>query len=318
MSIHLKHMLFITLGCLWVYCAQGQVKIPVYYQQDDGFSDSLKNIIRQAGLDSTYDVGEDGTTPISFAVIDLTDHQPVLGGVHYDHFIYPASVYKMYVAMEILKQVSRGAYSLHKPYIIQSPNDVDTSKEISYDPRPLLKDGDTVTVNYLLDLMITRSDNSAANCLIDIAGRENINKTMHENGWYGSEVTRKFLSRKYEDPGYDTVRSTETNALHAADFMYKMVQGQLINPWVSLQMKALLARQLDTTKLSTGLPRHAMFYHKTGWWSFYTHDVGIVDDGQIKYIISLFTPLREEEVRPRMEEVSRRVYHFIKNRHAGK
>lgn len=317
MSTNLKHILLITLGCLLVYCANGQVKIPDYYQQDESFSDSLKNIIQQAGLDSTYDVGEDGTAPISFAVIDLTGEQPVLGGVHYDHFIYPVSVYKMYVAMEVLKQVSQGDYSLHKSYIVKSPNDVDTAKEISYDPRPLLKDGDTVTINYLLDLMITRSDNSAANCLIDIARRENINITMHENGWHGSEVTRKFLSRKYEDPGYDTVKSTETSALHAADFMYKIAHDQLVNPWVSMQIKALLARQLDTTKLSTGLPQHAMFYHKTGWWSFYTHDVGIVDDGQIKYIISLFTPLREEEVRFRLKEVSRRVYDLIKNRHAG-
>ena len=96
--------------------------------------------------------------------------------------------------------------------MVKSPNDVDKSEEISYDPRPLLKDGDTVTVNYLLDLMITRSDNSAANCLIDIATRDSINKTMHENGWHGSEVTRKFLSRKYEDRGYDTIKGTETCA----------------------------------------------------------------------------------------------------------
>ena len=97
-----------------------------------------------------------------------------------DNFIYPASVYKMYVAMEMLNQIEQGAHSLSESYIVKSPNDVDVVKEISWDPRPFLRDGDTVTINYLLDLMITRSDNSAANCLIDIAGRKNINKTMHE------------------------------------------------------------------------------------------------------------------------------------------
>ena len=294
-------------------CAIAQV--PSYYKQSKSFNESLKNIVHDVGLDSTWDVGEDGKEQISFAVIDLTGKKPVLGGVNFTNFIYPASVYKMYVAMEILKQVSNNEYSLFRQYIVKSPNDVDRSREIGFDPRPLLKNGDTVTVNYLLDLMITRSDNSAANCLIDIAGRKNINQTMHENGWYGSEVTRKFLKRKFEDSGYDTVKSTETNALHAADFMFKIYKNQLINPWVSMQLKALLGRQLDTTKLSTGLPNGAMFFHKTGWWSYYTNDVGIVDDGKIKYVICLFTPVTEDFVRPKLKELSGRVYELIKDLH---
>lgn len=290
-------------------------QIPSYYKQSKRFNESLKNIIYGVGLDSTWDVGEDGKEQISFAVIDLTGKKPVLGGVNFTNFIYPASIYKMYVAMEVLKQVSNNEYSLFRQYIVRSPNDVDRSREISFDPRPLLKNGDTVTVNYLLDLMITRSDNSAANCLIDIASRKRINKTMHDNGWYGSEVTRKFLKRKFEDRGYDTVRSTETNALHAADFMFKIYKNKLINSWVSMQIKTLLGRQLDITKLSPGLPFDAMFYHKSGWWSYYTHDVGIVDDGSVKYIIALFTPVTGDAVRPRLKEVSRRVYDLIKKLH---
>jgi beta-lactamase class A len=291
-----------------------QATIPGYYIQKKNFTDSLQQIVHDVNLDGVYDAGEDGMEKISFAVIDLNGRKPLLGGVNMKNFIYPASLYKMYVAMEILKQVSQGKYSLYQPYVVKSPNDVDKTPEISWDPRPLLHDGDTVTVNYLLDLMITRSDNSAANCLIDIAGRKNIDKTMHENGWYGSEVTRKYLPRKFEDPGYDTIRGTVTCALHAADFMYKVYKDKLINPWVSQQMKVLLGRQLDTTKLSKGLPPNVMFYHKSGWWSYFTNDVGIVDDGHIKYVIALLTPITEEDVRARMKELSKRVYELIKNR----
>lgn len=290
-------------------------KIPDYYIQKKSFNDSLKQIVHDVNLDGTYDAGDDGMESISFAVIDLNGRKPVLGGVNMKHFIYPASVYKMYVAMEILKQVSEEKYSLFKSYVVRSPNDVDRTSEISWDPRPLLKDGDTVTIDYLLDLMITRSDNSAANCMIDIADRKNINQTIHENGWYGSEVTRKFLSRKLEDPGYDTIRSTVTCALHAADFMYKIYKDQLVNPWVGKQLKVLLGRQLDTTKLSTGLPHNTMFYHKSGWWSYFTNDVGIVEDGNIKYIIALFTPITEDNVRPRFKKISERVYDLIYRLH---
>jgi hypothetical protein len=96
--------------------------------------------------------------------------------------------------------------------------------------------------------------------------------------------------------------------------MYKIYTNKLINPWVSQQLKVLLGRQLDTTKLATGLPRNAMFYHKSGWWSYFTNDVGIVDDGHVKYNISLFTPVTEDSVRPRMKEVSARVYELMKRR----
>jgi beta-lactamase class A len=206
---------------------------------------------------------------------------------------------------------SAGPYALTTICIADSPNVVDTWREIKSDPRPLLQRGDSVTVNYLLDLMITRSDNSAANCLIDLAGRKNIDSLLHSYGWYGSEVTRKFLKRKYEDPGYEKIRGTETCALHAADFLYRIYSNQLVNPWVSMQLKTFLGRQLDKSKLATGLPSDAMMYHKTGWYSYWTHDAAIVDDGKIHYIIACFLPLEEESALPKFKAISARIYELM-------
>lgn len=291
-----------------------QVKVPDYYKVDEEFSKELYRIISELDLARDFDVGEDGIEQISFAVIDLTSDEPILGGVNFENFIYPASVYKMYVAAEVLHQISEGKYSLYESYVTGNPNMVDKTSEIKTDPRPLLKEGDTVNVNYLLDLMITRSDNSASNCLIDIAQRKNIDSLLHLYGWYGSEVTRKFLKRKFEDPGYENVRGTETCALHAADFMYKIYTNSLVNEWVSLQLKTLLGRQLDKSKLAQGLPSSAMFYHKTGWFAYWTNDVGIVIDGKVKYIISCFIPIEEEMALPKFKLLSEKVYELIKSR----
>lgn len=305
----------LSLSCFLVLQnAIAQTKIPDYYIQENSFNDSLSKIIKKVNLNKLYNVGEDGMEEISFAVIDLNGKQPVLGGVNLTNFIYPASVYKIYVAMEVLNQISEDKYSLYDNYVVKSPNDVDKVKEIPNDPRPLLKHRDTVTIKYLLDLMITRSDNSAANCLIDIATRPSINKTLTEYGWSGSEVTRKFLNRDFEDPGYGTIRATETCALHVADFMYKLQTNTLINSWVSQQMKILLGGQLDTTKLAPGLPVNTMFYHKSGWWNFYTHDAGIIFDNDVHYIIVLFTPLKEVEANQKMKALSAEVYELMQNR----
>lgn len=291
-----------------------QVKVPDYYKVDEKFSKELYRIISELDLARDFDVGEDGIEQISFAVIDLTSDEPIIGGVNFENFIYPASVYKMYVAAEVLHQISEGKYSLYESYVTGNPNMVDKTSEIKTDPRPLLKEGDTVNVNYLLDLMITRSDNSASNCLIDIAQRKNIDSLLHLYGWYGSEVTRKFLKRKFEDPGYENVRGTETCALHAADFMYKIYTNSLVNEWVSLQLKTLLGRQLDKSKLAQGLPSSAMFYHKTGWFAYWTNDVGIVVAGKVKYIISCFIPIEEEMALPKFKLLSEKVYELIKSR----
>jgi beta-lactamase class A len=203
---------------------------------------------------------------------------------------------------------------LTTPVVADSPNVVDRSKEILHDPRPLLVEGDTVTVVYLLDLMITRSDNSAANCLIDLARRENINNLIHRYGWQGSEVTRKFLKRKYEDPGYEKIRGTETCARHTAEFMYRIETDRLVNPWVSKQMKSYLGRQLDIRKLAAGLPDSAMFYHKTGWFSYWTNDVGIVDDGKVRYVIACFVPVEEDSVSEKYKELSIRIFDLMNQR----
>ena len=83
------------------------------------------------------------------------------------------------------------------------------------------------------------------------------------------------------------------------------------NPWVSKQLKSLLARQLDNTKLSKGLPDNTMFYHKTGWYSYWTNDVGIVDDGNIKYIISCFLPIKEEAALPIFKELAENIHNYF-------
>ena len=290
--------------------------IPQRYQQDGEFSRALAAIVSDCGFGGDFDVGEDGIEQISLAVIDCAGPHPVIGGVLMDNFIYPASVYKMYVAAAVLARAAEGKSALRDPFVVRSPNAVDKSKEIADDPRPLLAEGDTASVGYLLDLMITRSDNSAANCLIDLAGRDEINALLHRYGWYGSEVTRKFLKRKFEDPGYDTVRGTETCALHAADFLYLADSDSLENLWVSRHLVSYLTRQLDASKLVPGLPSTTLFAHKTGWFATWTHDVGIVRDARVHYIIACFLPLREEEAGPKMRELSRRIYRLMADRAA--
>lgn len=305
-------LLYLVMKLMMLLLLLGNAVFAQKIKNDKKLSAALSAILKECGMDSVYTTGETFKEQVTVAVI-VPGKKPRVGGVRMDAFIYPASMYKLYVAMEILKQVGEGRINLYAPYIVRSPNDVDRSKEIDSDARPLLRAGDTVTIHYLLDLMITRSDNSAANCLIDIAGRKNINHTVDSLGWQGSEVTRKFLSRKYEDPGYDTIKGTQTCARHFADLLYRIATHTLINEKISLQLKALLGMQLDKSKLAPGFPSTAMYSHKTGWWSAYTHDAGIVEDGKLQYIVAVFTPIEEEKMNGRMQLLAKKIHGLLRH-----
>lgn len=299
-----------------VFLAAAASAQPPAYPEDPALSAALAEIAEAAGLGGPFDVGEDGTQVTSLVAVDLAGPAPVWGGAAPDAFLYPASVYKMYVAAEVLRQALEGRYDLDSPRVVAPHNAVDTAREVLSDPRPLLAAGDTVTVGYLLDLMVTRSDNSAANELIDLATRPAIDSLMHRYGWHGSEVTRKFLPRRVEDEGYADVPSTMTSGRHAAEFLALAATDRLVDPWVSRRLMALLTNQLDGTKVAAGLPRGAVFAHKTGWWSFWTHDVGVVHEGDAHYVIALLTPVPEADARPRMAEVGAAVHALMRERAA--
>lgn len=206
---------------------------------------------------------------ISFAVINLKTKEPEISGHNMDHFIYPASIYKIFIAAEILRKIEQKILNLTDIIEIKDPNEVD--KDIKLFPkrnpyRPLLHAGDKVTIDYLLDLMLTRSDNTAANELMDIADREDINQNIIlPNGWSGSDITRKFLNRLLEQKKYQKSKVTITTSRHIAEFFYKVETETLISPWVSNMLKSYMIRWDKVGKTGLLIAEFKSYYTKGGW-----------------------------------------------------
>lgn len=207
---------------------------------------------------------------LSLSVIDLKTSQ--IAGVNMNHFIYPASIYKIFIAAEVLRQVDSDQRALEDLVEIKNVNEVDKDnprffpKSTHRDHRPLLKIGDIVTIDYLLDLMLTRSDNTAANVLVDIAERENINNNIILlNGWNGSEVTRKFLDRLKEEKEYRVSKITVSNAKHLAEFFYNVETNQLVNPWVSHKLKEYMLKWRRDGRKGLYILEFKSYYRKGGW-----------------------------------------------------
>lgn len=262
---------------------------------------------------------------ISIAVINLNGKDPVMGGYNMDNFIYPASLYKIFIAAEVLNQVESKKINLSKKIVVSKINSVDRRKQIPYDEHNILKAGERVSIEYLLKLMLSRSDNTAANCLIDLVGRENINKNIIKKyHWSGSEVTRKFLPRKFEKGKYKKAPITLTCARHVAEFLFLTEKEKMINKIASRDLKVFLldGKHFEKDNIGDGLPKSAKFYRKGGWFESklkdgsvikFNSDAGIVEDGDIKYIIAILTSLKTKNHKKNfpMKKISRAIYNLM-------
>src|SRR5690554_6100852 len=95
----------LTLSVLFISVPAAGMQIPDYYIRDGGLDKSLHKIAEELELDGDFYVGkEDGIQQLSLAVVDLNAEKPVFAGVAPESFVYPASVYKMFVAAEVLRQ----------------------------------------------------------------------------------------------------------------------------------------------------------------------------------------------------------------------
>jgi hypothetical protein len=278
---------------------------------------------------------------IGIAIIDLTKNEPKIFGYNFNHFIYPASVYKIFIGAEVLRQVEIGRLSLEQIVEIKSPNDVDKdAKLFPKDTRKLLNAKDQVSVDYLLDLMLTRSDNTASNTLIDLIGRENITKNIiHPHGWHGSEVTRKFLDRTKENKPYRFSESTKTCARHVAEFFYLVEKQKLISLFVSKKLKEYMLRFNKQGRNGLWLPDfYQEYYCKSGWletnlykknplsllkailtkgWAIirWSHDAGVIKGKNSHYVVSVFSV--NKQINPYkqfpMEKLAKIIFNFMEN-----
>lgn len=275
---------------------------------------------------------------MSFAVVDLKSEQPELFGYNLDHFIYPASVYKIFIGAEVLRRIEQGDFSLEQKITVKSPNDVDKDARLfPGDTRKLLSAGDEVTIDYLLDLMLTRSDNTASNCLIDLVGRESITENIiHRYGWQGSEVTRKFLDRVKEDKPYQYSQTTMSCARHIAEFFSLVAKNELISLFVSQKLKDYMSRWNSNGKKGLAINEYQSYYCKGGWletnlynhnlfslfkaiikkgWAIirWSHDAGVVTGEKSHYVVVVMTitkTINPKSMFP-MERMAKQIFDYM-------
>lgn len=147
------------------------------------------------------------------------------------------------------------------------------------------RSGSSFTIDNLVELMVTRSDNTAANMIIDKLGFDYINGTFKEVGLEKTNLSRKLMDLRSRDRGVENL----TTARETAEVLEKIYKKGCISPNVSDKCLEVLKQQKINDRIPRLLPRDAVVAHKTGLEREVCHDAGIVFTANGDFVISVFT-----------------------------
>jgi beta-lactamase class A len=212
---------------------------------------------------------------VAVSVVDLTRGYAI--SINGDTNLPAASTIKVPVMVEVMRQIAVGKFGYERTVSLQ-----DGDRDCGYGALCEARWGSTYTVWQLLWSMITVSDNTAANMLIRLVGRQNINMTMQSLG-----LTQTWLGDSIHSDG--DVRKLRTSANDMMKLLGMIAERRLINAHASDAMLEILAGQRHNTMLPAWLPKNVTVAHKTGTLHDTLNDVGIVELDGSPYVICVFT-----------------------------
>jgi beta-lactamase class A len=199
-------------------------------------------------------------------------------GVNANAVMPAASTIKIPVMVEVFKQMEAGTFDLNRVVHVEASDRDYGSGDICYAP-----DGAGFSVSTLLTKMITVSDNTAANMLIRLVGRRNINATMSDLGLHHTKLADYIRTEEWSVR--TALRTTPSDMVR---LLTGMARKELIDQWSSNEMIAILERDEINSLLPMPLPPDIPIAHKTGSFDDTLNDVGIVY-GNEPYVIAVMT-----------------------------
>jgi len=212
---------------------------------------------------------------VAISVVDLRRGYAI--SINGDMNLPAASTIKVPVMVEVMRQIALGKFGFERTVSLR-----DSDRDCGYGDLCDASWGSKYTVWQLLWSMITVSDNTAANMLIRLVGRQKINQTMQSLG-----LTQTWLGDSIHSDG--DIRQLRTSANDMMRLLGMIAERRLINARADNAMLEILAGQRHNTMLPAWLPKNVTVAHKTGTLHDTLNDVGIVELDNSPYVICVFT-----------------------------
>lgn len=233
----------------------------------------------QKGLGKAQKAVEGYSGIAGFYAYDLKDGFSY--GVRPDEEFFSASVIKVPIMVAVFRRIEQGKLSFDDSLKIRDEDKAPGSGGLQY-----TKAGTSMALKEYLWLMVTKSDNVAANVLVHaVGGRDYVNKVSESLGATDTVLRRKVTVERAAVPTMDN----QTTPKDMATILVKIYNGQAASKNSCRQMIDLLHNNNEEIWLEGGVPPDIPVANKGGWLDSTFNDVGIVEYKNRPYVLAMFT-----------------------------
>jgi beta-lactamase class A len=238
-----------------------------------------KELLLWQKLDTTIhetDKSLDGVLGVH--ILDLTTNHSV--SLNADEIFPTASTIKIAILAELFHQAQQGKLSLNEIYTLQSSDLVGGSGIAS-----ALTPGTTrLTLRDVAALMISVSDNSMTNVIIDRIGMQNVNALLDSFGLTHTRLRRKMMDIKAAAEGRENI-STPREISQLLEALYR---GKVLNKQFADDFFNLLCIHKESY-IPRNLPEDLRIANKPGELEGVRNDCGIVFTVKRPYIVCVMS-----------------------------
>jgi len=266
----MKHLLFSVLALICFLNAQSSLAQQTPPQKEHLLFQKLDTTIQ------TESRNLDGV--LGVYLLNLANGNSI--ALNADETFPTASTIKIAILAELFRQAQLGKLNLNDPYVLQSKDLVGGSGISS-----ALTPGTTrLTLRDVAALMISVSDNSMTNVIIDRIGMDNVNALLDSLGLSHTRLRRKMMDIKAAAEGRENT-STPREISQLLEALYK---GKVLNKQFTEEFFNLLSVHKESY-IPRNLPEDLRIANKPGELEGVRNDCGIVFTGKRPYALCVMS-----------------------------
>ena len=227
--------------------------------------------------------------------------------INSDELYSSASIIKIPIAFELIRLVDRTSDSINPVNLTDKRVFEEQYRTLGSGDLQYTKGGLTYSLDYLANIMIANSDNSATNMILnEIGGMDGFNRAMRNLG-LNSVSMDEWLP--------DLEGQNKISARQISKILYNIDNPNYINPKYKNILKEYLGNTRNIHLIKEKLPQDVMVLHKTGDIGSMLGDSGIVyaNDGK-KYIVTILVkrPRNDYAAKLLIQDASLMIFEDIK------
>lgn len=235
-------------------------------------------------------------------VTDLTSGESM--GINEQEVFTQASAIKVAILMEVYKQASLKRFSLTDQRVINPATAVGGSGILKDFADPV-----SLSIRNLCLLMMSQSDNTATNAMIDLVSPASINATLQSLGFKYTKLHRKMITPAASGRGEENI-STPAEAARMLQILYK---GEFINKAISAEILAIIEKNpRRESRLAIGIPVNVPVLFKEGALAGVSTEWAIINLKERPYILTVMENYKVEgKSTDVLEKISALIYQYF-------